>query len=96
MKILNKRFDKINENSVYIGRPSKWGNPFTHLDKKTKADIIVSTRKQAIKKYKEYILQNKELMKDLHELKNKDLVCWCSPKDCHGDILKELVEKMND
>ena len=44
---------------IYIGRPSKWGNPYTHhADKETLAEHIVETREEAIQKYKEYILNN--------------------------------------
>jgi hypothetical protein len=27
----------------------------------------------------------------LHELRGKDLVCWCAPKPCHGDVLLRLA-----
>jgi hypothetical protein len=79
---------------IYIGRPSKWGNPYTHIkDKNTKAEYIVSTRKESIEKYKEYILNTPELLNSLYELKDKVLGCWCKPnKKCHGDILVELIE----
>ncbi len=81
---------------VYIGRGSKWGNPYTHIkDRQTKADFVVDTREEAISKYREYILNNPELLKDLHELKSKILGCYCKGKNkkesCHGDILAELV-----
>ena len=40
---------------VYIGRGSKWGNPFTHIsDKKTKADFVVSSRDEAIESYRDW------------------------------------------
>lgn len=72
---------------VYIGRPSKWGNPF-----KIGPD---GTRKIVIEKYRKYILSNEKLMKDIHELKGKTLACWCHPKLCHGDVLAELANKGN-
>lgn len=81
---------------VYIGRPTKWGNPFTHIaDKNTLAKYLVGSREQAVSAYKNYILygEGKHLLKDLHELKGKTLGCWCSPKKCHGEILIELVEE---
>lgn len=81
---------------VYIGRPSKWGNPFTHIkDKKTKAEFIVETREMAIQKYREWILTQPQLLNDLHELKNKTLGCWCKPQSCHGDVLIELINGKN-
>ena len=69
---------------VYIGRPSKWGNPF-EIGKD-------GSRKEVIEKYRKYVLENEELMNDLHELKGKVLGCWCKPAACHGDVLVELVE----
>jgi hypothetical protein len=70
---------------IYIGRPSKWGNPFREGKD--------GTRKEVIDKYRKYILSNKELMNSLHELEGKVLGCWCKPKACHGDVLVELIEK---
>jgi len=78
---------------VYIGRPSKWGNPFlvnTHGD-----------RKEVIEKYEEWLLgirsapnsQRRPILSEAKvELKDKILGCWCSPKPCHGDILKKFVD----
>ena len=44
---------------VYIGRGSKWGNPFTHIsDKKTKADFVVNSRDEAIESYREWIVKH--------------------------------------
>ncbi len=90
---------KKSKYDVYIGRPSKWGNPYTHIqDKTTKAEFIVNTREEAITKYKEYILngEGKHLLNDLHELKNKTLGCWCSPQSCHGDVLIEIIEQTSN
>lgn len=78
---------------VYIGRPSKWGNPFTNRPG-TKAEFILPTRAEAINAYRKWITEGegKHLLKDLHELKGKTLGCWCKPQSCHGDVLAELVE----
>lgn len=69
---------------IYIGRPSKWGNPFS-IGKH-------GTREEVISKYEAYIMDNSELLKALPELKGKILGCWCTPKACHGDVLKIMVE----
>jgi hypothetical protein len=79
---------------VYIGRPSKWGNPYSHLND-TIALFKVSTREEAVDRYREYILNNKELLNDLHELKDKVLGCWCKPKSCHGDVLAQLINEVS-
>lgn len=69
---------------VYIGRPSKWGNPFS-IGKD-------GTREEVIKKYKKWILKQPKLMNILNELKDKILGCFCHPKQCHGDVLIQLIE----
>jgi len=79
-KVVNLRKEPYD---IYIGRGSKWGNPFVIG--------IDGTRLRVIEKYKNYILAS-ELMKDLHELKGKTLGCFCKPQACHGDVLKELVD----
>lgn len=90
MKVVHCKKEKFD---VLIGRPSKWGNPFTDIkDKKTMAEFVVGTREEAIEKYREWILTQPKLMADLHELKGKTLGCWCAPKLCHGDVLIELVK----
>lgn len=66
---------------VYIGRPSKWGNPF-QIGKD-------GNREEVIEKYKQYLLSRPDLISSLHELKGKTLGCWCKPKPCHGDVLVE-------
>ena len=79
---------------IYIGRGSKWGNPFTHIkDKHTKAEFVVNSRSEAISKYKEWISNQPHLLNALEELKDKRLGCFCKPKSCHGDILVELIEQ---
>lgn len=77
---------KKEEFDVYIGRGSKWGNPYSHKEG-TLAEEVVRSRSEAIKKYEEYLLSNQSLMESLSELKGKTLGCWCKPKSCHGDVL---------
>ena len=82
--IYNKSTDKnIPKSAVYIGRGSKWGNPFKIG--------IHGTRKEVIAKYKLFLLAKPELLNQVEELKNKDLVCYCKPLDCHGDILEKIA-----
>jgi len=72
---------------IYIGRPSKWGNPF-QIGKD-------GTRDEVIEKFRNWIITQPKLLKDLHEIKGKTLGCWCKPKVCHGDVLVELIETSN-
>ncbi len=79
---------------VYIGGGSKWGNPFSHKTG-TLAQFKVSSRKEAIEKYEEWIKTQDYLMENLAELKGKILGCWCKPQSCHGDVLKKLVDSLD-
>ncbi len=76
---------------VYIGRPSKWGNPFSHKPG-TLADFQVATREEAVAKYEEWFKNQPELLLSLHEIRGKVLGCWCHPSLCHGDVLARLVD----
>ncbi len=83
-KVLNRHIDEIPPEAVYIGRPSKWGNPFL-LGKDGSRDIVLY-------KYKDWLETRPDIVKMAkEELKGKDLVCYCSPKSCHGDILLEIA-----
>ena len=77
---------------VYIGRGSKWGNPFSHMSN-TKAQFKVDTREEAIEKYREWIMTQQHLLDSLHELEGKTLCCFCKPRACHGDVLVDLINK---
>lgn len=70
---------------IYIGRPSKWGNPF-EIGKDGDRDEVIF-------KYHEWIKTQPHLLNSLNELKGKTLGCWCSPKRCHGDILGQLINE---
>jgi len=94
---------KKEPHNIYIGRPSKWGNPYSHKAG-TLAKFKVNTRIEAIEAYREWITkgEGKHLLNDLHELKGKILGCWCGTftiedKDklkCHGQILLELCSQI--
>lgn len=87
-KVLNKYKDLIHKDAIYIGRPSKWGNPFLLKDFKT--------REECVEAYKKWVYTQPNLIKQIkNELKDKDLVCFCAPKMCHGDVLLEIANGAN-
>lgn len=69
---------------VYIGRGSKWGNPFV---------IGLLSREEVIDKYREHLANSPKLLASLAELRGKRLGCYCKPLPCHGDVLAELADK---
>lgn len=85
---------KRSKYDVYIGRPSIWGNPFSHKSG-TLAKYKCATREEAIEKYTDWLLTQPELIeKAKSELKGKVLGCWCSPNACHGDILAAIANEV--
>lgn len=78
----------------YIGRGSPLGNPFPLGN--------YLTREGCIEDYKEHILyeidkRNEIIINELyrlHRIAEKEplnLVCFCAPKQCHGDIVKQIL-----
>lgn len=97
-KVYNKYHGNAPADSIYVGRPTKWGNPFSHLTGTT-ARFRVATRSEAVCNYREWIhsVGQQRLIADIRsELKGKDLVCWCAPKPCHADILLEIANADSD
>jgi hypothetical protein len=73
---------------VFIGRPSKWGNPYKMPMKANDA-----TREIIVGKFREYLKNQPRLLGVIQrELRGKVLVCFCKPKLCHGDILAAIAE----
>ena len=72
---------------VYIGRPSKWGNPFVIGKDGDRATVI--------KKYRQYLwdkVKSGEItLSELAALHNKTLGCFCAPAACHGDVLTKAA-----
>jgi hypothetical protein len=86
-RVLNRHHDKWTRNAVYIGRSRKGDppNPFGNYVAEIGKD---GTREQVIEKYERWLMDQPELIKRIkRELKGKDLMCFCSPAPCHGDLL---------
>lgn len=101
--VVNKRTHNSSTNDIYIGRGSDLGNNFSHLQG-TKAAYVVGSRQQAIEAFKKDLLSKIEKgdIKVLMALERivlaaqrgpVNLVCYCKPYACHGDVIKDLVEQ---
>ncbi len=77
---------------IYIGRPSVYGNPFSHKPG-TLAKYKVNTQLEAVEYYGEWLWQQDKLLKKIREeLRGKILGCWCKSRrtpnaPCHGDVI---------
>jgi hypothetical protein len=86
---------KVETFDVYIGRAGRgedgyFGNPF-------RIGPGVS-REDAVKRFQWYfadrIEKNSEFKRRVLALKGKRLGCFCKPKPCHGDVIADWLNKM--
>lgn len=76
---------RMPESVVYVGRPTKWGNPF-------RPQTIADDPQSILARYAAHILLRSDL--DVSELRGKDLACWCKEgSPCHADVLLELANE---
>jgi len=82
---------RMPEGAIYVGRPTKWGNPFMAET----ADEIG----RAVEDYADWMdaLIARGYNHDFSELRGHDLACWC-PLDapCHADVLLKLANRTQD
>lgn len=93
--------------AVYVGRPTKWGNPFFvggyfridrfgswlhHYEGLDPSFTLMETAEQCVDWYRR-ILKGKP-SGFLAEIRGKDLACWCPTLSVwHADVLLELANK---
>lgn len=77
---------RTTDSQVYVGRRTKWGNPWKIGESGTREEVIALFEEYI----KEVVLRQPEF---LDELRGKDLVCWCAPEACHADILIKLANQ---
>jgi len=101
IRVVNKK-NYAGSDGVYIGRPSPLGNPFTHLPGANRAETKVATREEAIERYRAWLpnaIETDEIVRQAFEhlvefykaFGELTLECWCTPKPCHGDVLREMI-----
>lgn len=80
-QVHNKYANTAPSGAVYIGRGSRWGNPFRIG--------VDGTREEVIEKFRTQILPKL----NCEELRGKHLVCFCKPAFCHGDLILTKANK---
>lgn len=83
---------RMPEGAVYVGRPTRWGNPI-RVGFHSGPPIHHITRRQAVEMYRAWLdnsIMPKQQVAD--ELRGRDLVCWCPLHEpCHADVLLEVA-----
>lgn len=88
MPILNKYHGNIPSDAVYIGRGSKWGNPFV-IGKDGSRDVVIAKYEVWLQ---QRLIDGVITLEELSELYGKSLVCFCTPQRCHGEVLEYWAE----
>lgn len=93
--VVNKYKHTPTPNDFYIGRGSPFGNPYVIGNEYTR-DKAVDAYCLYLNAKRQY---NPEFRDQLSKLAEKakqgdiNLVCYCKPQLCHGDVIKDLLEK---
>ncbi len=87
-KVVN--INKGSAHDIYIGRGSAWGNPY--------AIGFDGDRDEVIRKYeydfeRDFLKSSKE---DALKLQGKVLGCHCKPAACHGDVIANYLNSLDD
>ena len=91
MRVKNKYRDTIETTDVFIGRGAVFGNPFVINKHGVRTDVIAM--------YEDYLrdlilTEDPVIIKALDGLTdNSNLLCFCTPKNCHGSIVKKYYEE---
>ena len=95
MDINVKNKSKWKQEGYYVGRPTVLGNPFK-IDEHTTREISIQRYaewlKSKIKSRNSTIIQHLHIMEKILQEEGKlNLVCWCAPKMCHADLIKQVL-----
>ena len=77
---------KMTGRHVYIGRGSKWGNPF-EIGKDGDREFVIDSY------HLHYFPRKLSLVDALPELDGKVLECYCVPERCHGELFIETLKR---
>ncbi len=86
--VVNLRREKYD---VYIGRGSPFGNPFV-IGKDGDRDTVIELYRVY---FYDRIKHDAKFQKQVLDLKDKRIACYCRPLKCHGDIIVEYLNSVN-
>jgi hypothetical protein len=103
---------RMPENTVYVGRPTMYGNPWSMSDSDVQYYLNVVTpkgsrsvetakmQKQIVAQYHAWLLEppQRDLRRAMIEdLRDKDLACWCRlDAPCHADVIIEYINGLDE
>ena len=91
---------RMPDSTIYVGRPTKWGNPFAVGSMKNPLGIKVVDLRHAFVLYRSLASDNPKLVAAAQaELRGRNLACWCPVEvyvmdgHCHADVLLEIANE---
>ena len=86
-RVLNLKYcGETPPGTVYVGRPSKWGNSVLLQSEGERADVL--------RQYEKWLMAQPDLLQAARvELRGHDLACYCAPKPCHADLLLRIANE---
>jgi hypothetical protein len=98
ISIKNLRNERmVNAYDVRVDRKSVLGNPFYMKDESKRNEVC---DKYSIYFYNKIKNNDEAFINELHRLLNiykkygkLNLFCWCYPKRCHAEVIKNYIEK---
>jgi len=76
---------RMPEGAIYVGRPTRYGNPFTEEEYGNLAVLIFEQNLKIV------LAVSPDFLKPL---RGKDLACWCpSGSACHADVLLKYANR---
>lgn len=98
--VVHKKSPRRGYTVEYIGRPRTLGNPYPMQDATAKE------RKWVIDQYRAWLREQwtaggavraalEVLAERVRDGECIALECYCAPKACHGDVIKEAIEGIN-
>lgn len=97
---------RMPEGAIYVGRPTKWGNPYTPANYTVITDHTTfqsrpATIAECVELYRRELTCSEQCPPNEHswtegldpaELAGHDLACWCRPdQECHADVLLRVA-----
>lgn len=93
------------ENGIYIGRGGKGkrgsplANPFQIGKDGDRNEVIQKYRKwlyEQITANNKAVMSELQMIYDLSRYFDIDLVCFCAPNPCHGDVIVRCLKWLNE
>ena len=92
IQLSRKKGWRMPVNAIKVDRTTRWGNPYRVEGPTVEADAVQLFREWLTGEWPELQMRRDWCLLHLHELRGKDLACWCKPGDpCHADVLLELA-----